>query len=47
MFNQGNCTHQTALIGTPVLPVKEITLGSLAQQERDPSLTSNNILTSL
>ena len=38
---------QTALIGTSVLPVKEITLGSLAQQRRDPSLISNNIITSL
>ena len=38
---------QTALIGTSVLPVKEITLGSLAQQRRDPSLISNNIIASL
>ena len=38
---------QTALIGTSVLPVKEITLGSPAQQRRDPSLISNNIIASL
>ena len=38
---------ETTVIGTAVLPVKKITLESLSQQGRDPSLVSNNILTSL
>ena len=38
---------QTALTDTFVLPVKEITLGSPAQQGKDPPFISNNVQASL
>ena len=43
MFIREVALTQTALTSTSVLPVKEITLRSTAQQGRDPSLVSNNI----
>ena len=38
---------QAALTDTSVLPVKEITLGSPAQQGKDPPFVSNNVQASL